>query len=138
MITDHRRSGHKLMNQINVVPYIDVMLVLLVIFILSAPLLVHSMRVELPRATSAPAPLRTKHITLSIDASGKLYWDGESIDATLLPQRLAAAAAGQLQPELHLHADRSTRYQVIAEVMAAASRAGVTRIGFVSRPEATH
>jgi biopolymer transport protein ExbD len=122
------------MAEINMIPLIDVMLVLLVIFIITAPLLTHSVKIDLPRASSAPSVTRPDHVSLAIDGSGRLYWNGERIEKPLLLQRIAAAAKQQPQPELHLRADRTTQYQALAEVMAAASRAGLARIGFVSDP----
>jgi biopolymer transport protein ExbD len=122
------------MAEINMIPLIDVMLVLLVIFIITAPLLTHTVKIDLPRASSTPAVTQPKHVSVAIDDEGHLYWNGERIDKPALAQRVADAAKQQPQPELHLRADRTTQYQALAEVMAAASRAGLSRIGFVSDP----
>ena len=123
------------MAEINMVPLIDVMLVLLVIFIITAPLLTNAVRLDLPKASSQPNPTAPDHVALSITADGALFWNGERVERPELQRRLAAAASRQPQPELHLHADRSTPYQAIAEVMADSSNAGVARMGFVSEPE---
>lgn len=120
--------------EINMVPLIDVMLVLLVIFMVTAPLLTHAVKIDLPKAASQPNLTRPDHVSLAIDAAGKTWWNGEAVGRPELATRLAGAAAQSPQPELHLRADRATQYQVIAEVMAAAARAGLTRIGFVSDP----
>jgi biopolymer transport protein ExbD len=122
------------MAEINMVPLIDVMLVLLVIFMVTAPLLTHAVKIDLPKAASAPNLTRPDHVSLAIDAGGRLTWNGEPVARAELAQRLAGAAAQQPQPELHLRADRTTQYQTIAEVMAAAARSGLVRIGFVSDP----
>jgi biopolymer transport protein ExbD len=122
---------------INVVPLVDVMLVLLVIFIITAPLLTHSVRVELPRAASSPNPTRLEHIALAVRDDGALFWNGEPIALAELPARFGAAAARQPQPELHIRADRLARYEKVAQVMSAAAAAGLTRIGFVTDPS-TH
>ena len=122
------------MAEINMIPLIDVMLVLLVIFIITAPLLTHAVKIELPKAASQANLTRPDPIALSLDGAGQLYWNGERIERAQLTQRMAAAAAVEPQPELHLRADRTTQYQALAEVMAAAGRAGLTRIGFVSDP----
>lgn len=122
------------MAEINMIPLIDVMLVLLVIFIITAPLLTHAVKIELPTAASQANLTRPDPIALSLDGAGQLYWNGERIERAQLTQRMAAAAAVEPQPELHLRADRTTQYQALAEVMAAAGRAGLTRIGFVSDP----
>ena len=125
------------MAEINMVPLIDVMLVLLVIFIITAPLLTHSVKIDLPRAASNPNETRPDHVALSIDAIGAIFWNGERIDKSVLAQRFAAAAKRHPQPELHIRADKTTQYQVIAEVMATAGRTGLTRIGFISDPRET-
>jgi biopolymer transport protein ExbD len=110
------------------------MLVLLVIFIITAPLLTHAVKIDLPKAASHANLTRPDHIALSIDSTGQLYWNGERIDRTQLAPRMAAAANIEPQPELHLRADQTTQYQALAEVLAAAGKAGLTRIGFVSDP----
>ncbi len=123
------------MAEINMIPLIDVMLVLLVIFIITAPLLTHAVKLDLPKASSAPNLTKPDHIAVSIDAQGSLFWNGERVDRKGLQERLAAASQQRPQPEVHLSADRSARYQSVAEVMADAAHAGMGRIGFVSDPE---
>ena len=123
------------MAEINMVPLIDVMLVMLVIFIVTAPLLTHSVKVELPKATSQPNQTKPDNVQVAIQNNGQVFWNGEQVDNTALAERLGAASRLAPQPELHLRADRHTEYQRVAEVMAAASRAGLTRIGFVSEPQ---
>jgi biopolymer transport protein ExbD len=120
--------------EINMIPLIDVMLVLLVIFIITAPLLTHAVKLDLPQASSQPNLTRPDHVSLSIDREGALYWNGERLGRGALRERLAAASRQHPQPEIHLRADRDTRYQAIAEVMADSSKAGIARIGFVSEP----
>ena len=124
------------MADINVTPMVDVMLVLLVIFIIAAPMFTHAIKLDLPTAQSAPAPEKPETITLGIDAAGKLYWNDQQVSSDELDARLAAASGKQPQPELQLRADKSTRYQTIAEVMAAAQGAGMTKLGFVTDPRA--
>ena len=123
------------MAEINMVPLIDVMLVMLVIFIVTAPLLTHSVKVELPKATSQPNQTKPDNVQVAIQNNGQVFWNGEPVDNTALAERLGTASRLAPQPELHLRADRHTEYQRVAEVMAAASRAGLTRIGFVSEPQ---
>jgi biopolymer transport protein ExbD len=122
------------MAEINMIPLIDVMLVLLVIFIITAPLLTHSVKIDLPRASNQPNIARPEHVDISIDASGQAFWNGEPLSRSELDARFTAAGRRNPQPELHIRADRATQYQNVAEVMAAAARAGVSRIGFVSDP----
>ena len=122
------------MAEINMIPLIDVMLVLLVIFIITAPLLTHAVKIDLPKAASHANLTKPDHIALSIDATGQIFWNGERIERRELDARMTTASKIDPQPELHLRADKSTQYQALAEVMAAAGKAGLTRIGFVSDP----
>ncbi|MEM5460619.1 biopolymer transporter ExbD [Paraburkholderia phytofirmans] len=122
------------MAEINMTPLIDVMLVLLVIFIITAPLFTHAIRLDLPRVAAAPARQTPQTISLSIDAAGKLYWDGSVITLEQMRARFAQAGKQSGQPEIQLRAERSTRYEVIAQVMGAAQQSGLERIGFVTDP----
>ncbi|MEM5312287.1 biopolymer transporter ExbD [Paraburkholderia sp. JHI869] len=126
------------MSDINMTPLIDVMLVLLVIFIITAPLFSHAIRLDLPKVAAEPAQQTAQTVTLSIDAAGKLYWNAQPITLDELRARFAAAgkAPESQQPELQLRAARETRYDVIAQVMGAAQQAGLTRLGFVTEPPA--
>ena len=125
------------MAEINMVPLIDVMLVLLVIFIITAPLFTHAVKLDLPAAQSAPAPEKPETVTLSIDPAGAIFWNDAPVSQADLPARMAAAAQKQPQPELQLRADKATRYEVIAQVMAAAQSNGLTKLGFVTEPAST-
>jgi biopolymer transport protein ExbD len=122
------------MAEINVTPMVDVMLVLLVIFIITAPLFTHAVKLDLPNAQSTAAPEKPETITLSINAEGKLFWNNAEINEPELMQRFAIAAQKKPAPELHLRADKSTRYEVIAKVMAGAQNNGISKIGFVTKP----
>jgi biopolymer transport protein ExbD len=121
--------------EINTTPLVDVMLVLLIIFIITIPVINHSVKLDLPRATSQPLEEKPQQINLSIDAQGKTFWNNEAIDATQLDARIAEAAKKQPQPELHLRAERTTQYEKVAQVMAAAQRGGLGKIGFVTDPQ---
>jgi biopolymer transport protein ExbD len=122
------------MADMNVVPLVDVMLVLLVIFIVTAPLLTHAVKIDLPKASSSVNITKPEHIELGIRENGDLFWNGELLALEALPQRLAQEAARQPQPEVHIRADRHVHYEKVAQVMAAAAKAGLVRIGFVSEP----
>jgi biopolymer transport protein ExbD len=124
------------MADINVTPLVDVMLVLLVIFIITAPLLARTLKVDLPRADAPPAAVQPETIQLEVDADGQLRWNAEAVTPEQLADRLAEAARESPQPELHLGADRAARYEYVAAVLAAAQKAGMTRIGFVTEPPA--
>jgi biopolymer transport protein ExbD len=124
------------MGEINVTPLVDVMLVLLVIFIITAPLLARALKLDLPQAEAPPAAAQAQTIQLTLDAAGSLRWNAQPIGAVELSARLAAAAREVPQPELHLGADRAVRYEHVAAVLAAAQKAGLERIGFVTEPPA--
>ncbi|WP_116136722.1 ExbD/TolR family protein [Trinickia diaoshuihuensis] len=130
---DKERSAAP-MSDINMTPLIDVMLVLLVIFIITAPLLTHAIRLDLPKVAAGAAPQTPQTVTLSIDDAGRLYWDGKPLTFDALNARLQQAGKAAQPPELHLRAARATRYDVIAQVMGAAQQAGLDRIGFVTEP----
>ena len=123
------------LSEINMVPLIDVMLVLLVIFIITAPLLTHAVKVDLPKASSAPNTTRPDNIQLAIRASGEVYWNGERVEPSQLEPRMAASAKLDPQPEIHVRADRTAEYEKVARVMSAAAKAGLVKIGFVTVPE---
>lgn len=120
------------MADINVTPMVDVMLVLLVIFIITAPLFTHAIKLDLPAAQSAPAPTEPSTISLSINGEGVIFWNSDPITQEALNNRLVIASKQQPQPQLQLRADKSTRYEVIAQVMAAAQTNGLTKLGFVT------
>jgi len=122
------------MAEINMVPLIDVMLVLLVIFIVTAPLLTNAVKIDLPKATSSPNLTKPDNIQFAINAQGQYFWNGEPVDKSVVLQRFAAEGKRNPLPELHLHADKTTQYQMVAEIMAEASKAGLSKIGFVSDP----
>ena len=127
-------DGGRPMAEINMIPLIDVMLVLLIIFIVTAPLLTHSIRIDLPKASAQVNLEKPETVTLSIDAVGGLYWNDTLISDAQLAISLVDAARRDPQPELHLRAERTTQYQKLAEVMAAAQNAGVNKIGFITEP----
>jgi biopolymer transport protein ExbD len=131
---NHHRQKES-MADINVTPMVDVMLVLLVIFILSAPMFTNAVQLELPKAQAKAVPQEAETVTLAIDAAGTVYWNNDALQAGELERRLAEAAALPQQPDLQLRADKDTRYEVVAQVMAAAQSHGLTRLGFVTDPK---
>ncbi|MBM3531282.1 MAG: biopolymer transporter ExbD [Alphaproteobacteria bacterium] len=124
----------RLMAEINMIPLIDVMLVLLVIFIITAPLLTHAVKVDLPKARSAPNITRPDNVQLALDAQGRIWWNGEEIGDAALEARMRDAARRDPQPELHLRADGGLAYRNVARVMSKAASHGLVRIGFVTDP----
>lgn len=132
---DSKHAGAP-MAEINMVPLIDVMLVLLVIFIVTAPMLTQAVKLELPKATSQANDLRPTKIDFSIDAAGVLYWDGQVITRAEAARRFEVESHKQPQPEVHLRADQNVPYRFVAQTVADASKGGLSKVGFVSDPEA--
>ena len=129
------REENRPMAEINTTPLVDVMLVLLVIFIITAPLFHQAVQIDLPRVDSTKLDDKPRVLQVAIDDSGALYLDGTRIDrAELAAQFAAAAQAGKSVPELHLRADRGTRYERVTDVLALAQKAGIVRIAFVTEP----
>ena len=124
-------GGGQPMADINTTPLVDVMLVLLVIFIITAPLFHQAVQIDLPRVDSSKLEDKPKVIQLALDGEGALFWDGEAVDRASLESRFAAVSADN--PELHLRADRATRYEKVADVMAAAQQNGIVKIAFVTQ-----
>ena len=120
--------------EINMIPLIDVMLVLLVIFIITAPLMTHAVKVDLPQASSQPNEVKPETINLSIKADGTVFWNTEAVDAAAWQTRMAAAAQQTPQPEIHLRADGDLAYRHVAQIMADAAKAGLVKLGFVTDP----
>jgi biopolymer transport protein ExbD len=130
----NRYRGKPPMADMNVVPLVDVMLVLLVIFIVTAPLLTHAVKIDLPKASSRVNVTKPEHIEFAIRENGDMFWNGELVVMDLLAQRFAVESARQPQPEVHIRADRRVYYETIARVMSLTAKAGLVRIGFVSDP----
>ena len=122
------------MAEINVVPLVDVMLVLLVIFIITAPLLTHSVKIDLPKASSSPNITQPDHVEFALRDDSTLYWNGESVTMDQLAPRFTEAVGQNPNIELHIRADKHVHYEHVAQVMSIAAKAGLVRIGFVTDP----
>jgi len=120
--------------EINMTPLVDVMLVLLIIFMITAPLMTHSVKVDLPRAASTPTPEKPMTLQVSITADNKVFVGSDPVDAVTLESRFRDAVSQDANVELHLKADRDSRYESVAETMSTARRAGIGKIGFVTQP----
>lgn len=129
------QQPHQPMSEINTTPLVDVMLVLLIIFIVTAPLMTHSVTINLPTAGSTTTQEKPDIVTLSLNGEGKLFWNNTPISDSDLSARLSEAGNRKQQPELRLRADRDTRYQRITEIMTAAQKAGIQKLGFVSQTQ---
>jgi biopolymer transport protein ExbD len=123
-----------LMNEINMTPLVDVMLVLLIVFMVTIPVIRHAVKIDLPHASSQKEDTKPAHVDVSIEADGTVLWDGAPVDDNALRAKIAMAAQADPQPELHLNADRKVAYDKVAQVMSAAQGGGITKIGFVTDP----
>ena len=127
-------DSDQMLSEINMIPFIDVMLVLLIIFIITVPVIKHAVKVDLPRASNEKLVDKPENVRLSVDASGAYYWNETPIADAELNTRLSQIAAMEPQPELHMRGDKDVRYERVALAMASAQRAGVRKIGFITEP----
>ena len=125
----------EVMNEINMTPLVDVMLVLLIIFIITVPVMKHSVNIDLPRATNEAQDTKPETVRLTVDAQGSYYLNEVPIDDKDLAPRFQAAAARSPQPELHIRGDKAVRYERVAQAMAAAQLSGLRKIGFITEPD---
>jgi len=126
-------DADEVMSEINMTPLVDVMLVLLIIFIITIPVMKHSVNVDLPVAKNQPQVILPQTVRLSVDAQGLYYWN-DAVEESALAGLLQAEAAREPQPELHIRGDKAVRYEYVATLMASAQRAGLRKIGFVTEP----
>jgi len=122
------------MSDINVTPMVDVMLVLLVIFILAAPVFTQALQLELPQTNVTATEASGETVTLALDADGRLFWNNQPVSPAMLEVRLAQAARQAVPPQLQLRIDKRTPYEAVARLMAAAHSHGLRRLGFVTDP----
>ena len=124
------------MNEINMTPLVDVMLVLLIIFLVTIPAINHAVKIDLPKASSQPQDTKPAHVDVAVKADGTVLWNDQKVDETALQARITDAANQTPQPELRLRADRKVPYERVADVMSAAQGGGLSKIGFVTEPKA--
>ena len=129
-----RKTSSQPMAEINMVPLIDVVLVLLVIFIVTAPLLTHTVKLDLPKASSNADIQKPEKIEFAIDAAGALFWNGERLSREDALAKFMAAGQKRPQPEVYLRADQNVPYRYVAETLADASKGGLSKVAFVSEP----
>ena len=125
----------EVMNEINMTPMVDVMLVLLIIFIITVPVMKHAVNIDLPRASNVPQDVKPETIRLSVDAAGDYFWNENKVTEEAMLLQLKAASTQNPQPELHIRGDKAVRYERVATAMAAAQQAGIRKIGFVTEPK---
>ena len=125
----------EVMNEINMTPLVDVMLVLLIIFIITVPVMKHSVNIDLPRASNEQQVVKPETVRLSVDAEGIYFLNDIKISDADLAPRLKLEAARNPQPDLHIRGDKAVRYEKVAQAMAAAQQAGLRKIGFITEPK---
>ena len=133
----HSYDDQQEMSEINMTPLVDVMLVLLIIFIITVPVITHSVKVDLPQASQQPTEVKPDVVTLTVQRDGSLMWNDESLTFENLELRLQAVAQQEKQPELRIQGDKAVEYEKVIQVMAAAQRAGVEKLGFMTEPQST-
>jgi biopolymer transport protein ExbD len=129
-----------MMNEINTTPLVDVMLVLLIIFLITIPVITRTIKLELPKAVNLPTETKPENIILAIDKNGQVYWNELRVPREALLDRIksvtmSAAQEGKTQPEFHLRADKDVRYEFVGRVSVLAPRAGVAKVGFITEPD---
>jgi len=129
------RSDDSIMSEINMTPMVDVMLVLLIIFIITLPVIQQAVKIELPKANSVRNEVKPESVQLTIDDKGQIFWNSTAIDLKTFDVYAAKAAQKEPQPEINLRADKSVKYEYVAQVLAASRRAGLTKLGFVTEPD---
>lgn len=122
------------LSEINMTPLVDVMLVLLIIFIITVPVLTHSVNIDLPRASNQPNVVKPQTITISVTQNGQVYWNELLVDKQQLSLKLQQVAAQQPQAEVHIRGDKKVDYEYVMQVMAEAQRNGVQKLGFITEP----
>jgi biopolymer transport protein ExbD len=131
---DDNDDSDEVMHEINMTPLVDVMLVLLIIFIITVPVMKHAVNIDLPRASNAASISKPDTLRLNIDAQGRYFLNDVPVADQALSPQLQAAAAQNPQPELHIRGDKAVRYERVAQAMAAAQQAGLRKIGFITEP----
>ena len=129
------QSDDSIMSEINMTPMVDVMLVLLIIFMITLPVIQQAVRIELPKANSVRNEIKPESVQLTIDGKGQIFWNSTAIDLKTFDGYVEKAAQKEPQPEINLRADKSVKYEYVAQVLAAARRAGLTKLGFVTEPD---
>jgi len=128
-------GGEELLSSINTTPLVDVMLVLLIIFLITVPVVTHTVPVSLPRETNQPTQTKPQNVNVSVDADGNIYWNQQKLSGLpMLQARMNAIATQVPQPEIHIWGDQNAHYNSIGEVLLASQRAGIVKVGFITQP----
>jgi len=127
----------QLNSTINTTPLVDVMLVLLIIFLITIPVVTKTVQVELPKETNVPTQTKPENINISVDKDGNIYWNDKAVpDAANLLEKMKEVAVKDPQPEVHIRGDANTRYESVGRVVFICQRAGIAKIGFITEPPA--
>ena len=125
----------QLTSNINTTPLVDVMLVLLIIFLITIPVVTHTVPVELPKETNVPTQTKPENINISVDKEGNIYWNDKAVpDMANLLEKMKAEAVKDPQPEVHIRGDANTRYEFVGKVVFVCQRAGIVKVGFITEP----
>ena len=124
----------EVVSAINTTPLVDVMLVLLIIFLITIPVVIQATPVELPKETNQPTQTKPENINIAVNQDGDVFWNNELIDDRKLLARLKQIAVKQPQPEVHIRGDRNARYEFVGKVVFNCQRAGILKIGFITEP----
>jgi biopolymer transport protein ExbD len=127
-------SDDNIMSEINMTPMVDVMLVLLIIFIITLPVIQQAVKIELPKANSVRNEVKPESVQITIDAKGQIFWNSAPIDLKTFDAYAENAAKKEPQPDINLRADKAVKYDYVAQVLAASKRAGLTKLGFITEP----
>ena len=122
------------MNEINTTPLVDVMLVLLIVFMITIPVITHNVPVALPHVRNEATKTKPENINISVNKEGQIYWGTQLLDNAQLLDRFAAAAVLKPQPEVHVRADQATQYQYVGRVIVDAQRKGIMKVAFITEP----
>ena len=129
-------EDEKAISEINVTPLVDVMLVLLIIFLITIPVITQSVKVELPKAANIPTQTKPENINIAVDREGNVYWNTMLVPTQeALLDRIKAVAVTDPQPEIHVRGDRATAYEHIGRVIVLCQRAGIQKVGFITEPD---
>ena len=124
----------EVVSTINTTPLVDVMLVLLIIFLITIPVAIQTIPVQLPKERNVPTQTKPENINISVNKDGDVFWNNQLIDDKKLLARLEEAAVKKPQPEVHIRGDRNTRYEFVGRVVFDCQRAGILKIGFITEP----
>ena len=129
-------ADDELVSDINTTPLVDVMLVLLIIFLITIPVVIHNIPVELPKERNVPTQTKPENVMIAIDRDGNVFWNNQFVDDAQLFSRLKEIAVKNPQPEVHIRGDREGRYEFVGRVVFNCQRAGILKIGFITEPPA--